>query len=117
MVTNSFHQLRSYLTFRCAVQQSLPKDRQVQASASSILQHQSSVILSQVNMGLECSEGGDYAEMTVSQDLADALFKSCCSGIQHIPALSAGLACTCAGGGSEPDGPQPSAGVQLLGLL
>ena len=35
VVTNSFHQLRSYLTFRCAVQQSSPQDRQVQASACS----------------------------------------------------------------------------------
>lgn len=30
VVTNSFHQLRSYLVFRCAVRQSLPGDRQPQ---------------------------------------------------------------------------------------
>ena len=33
VVTNRFHQLRSYLTFRCAVRQRVPHERQLQACA------------------------------------------------------------------------------------
>ena len=31
VVTSRFHQLRSYLTFRCAVRQRVPHERQLQA--------------------------------------------------------------------------------------
>lgn len=125
VVTNSFHQLRSYLAFRCAVQQSLPKDRQVQASASSILYHTTSVILCQVHprlclvyvVSLDSAVRVKFDETIISQALADILIKCLSLRTQQALALNAGLACTCAGGGSEPDRPQPSEGVQFLGLL
>ena len=36
VVTNSFHQLRSFLTFQCAVRQSQPQHRQMKARSTAV---------------------------------------------------------------------------------
>ena len=36
VVTNSFHQLRSFLTFQCAVRQSQPQHRRIKARSMAV---------------------------------------------------------------------------------
>ena len=37
VVTSAFHQLRSYLTFRCAVRQSLPPEQRMKVAEPALL--------------------------------------------------------------------------------